>query len=195
MTKVTNLKNKNSALVFSKFIWITFTRRGDLINIKREATRDELTSELLLKSALCTSKGNSAEIDAMRAVLFFLSVVVTPLVHSWPNYLSSIPVDYVPHVCKDETGQINYYNITSVGHEFCDQPYPERNNFGLVCNILFLYVKAVNFSQKEYKSTCLTEKTIALLVVSSWIFVNSNICRWLNSLDISIFKQKNEKDN
>lgn len=58
-------------------------------------------------------------------------MVVTPLVHSWPNYLSSIPVDYVPHVCKDETGQINYYNITSVGHEFCDQPYPERNNFGL----------------------------------------------------------------
>lgn len=166
MTKVTNLKNKYSALVFNKFIWITFTR---LINIKREATRDELTSELLLKSALCTSKGNSAEIDAMRAVLFFLSVVVTPLVHSWPNYLSSIPVDYVPHVCKDETGQINYYNITSVGHEFCDQPYPERNNFGLVCNILFLYVKAVNFSQKEYKSTCLTEKNYCFV---SGFFLN-----------------------
>ncbi|XP_052684438.1 temptin-like [Crassostrea angulata] len=67
----------------------------------------------------------------MRAVLFVLSVVITPSVRSWPYYDSSIPVDYVPHVCKDETGQIHYYNITSVGHEFCDKPYAERNSFGL----------------------------------------------------------------
>lgn len=86
----------------------------------------------------------------MRAVLFFLSVVITPSVRSWPFYASSIPVDYVPHVCKDETGQINYYNITSVGHEFCGKPYGERNSFGLVSNTLFFYLKAVNFLEKEY---------------------------------------------
>lgn len=86
----------------------------------------------------------------MRAVLFFLSVVITPSVRSWPYYISSIPADYVPHVCKDETGQIHYYNITSVGHEFCDQPYGERNSFGLVSNTLFLYLKAVDVLDKEY---------------------------------------------
>lgn len=71
----------------------------------------------------------------MRVVLFVLFVVIMFLVWSWLYYDFSIFVDYVFYVCKDEIGQINYYNIIFVGYEFCGKFYGERNSFGLVSNI------------------------------------------------------------
>lgn len=96
----------------------------------------------------------------MRVVLFFLFVVIMFLVWSWLYYDFSIFVDYVFYVCKDEIGQIYYYNIIFVGYEFCDKFYVERNSFGLVSNILFFYLKVVDVLDKEYQSICLIKKLL-----------------------------------
>lgn len=76
--------------------------------------------KFLFKSVLCISLGNFVEVDVMRVVLFVLFVVIMFLVWSWLYYDFSIFVDYVFYVCKDEIGQIYYYNIIFVGYEFCD---------------------------------------------------------------------------
>ncbi|XP_022318738.1 uncharacterized protein LOC111121664 [Crassostrea virginica] len=68
--------------------------------------------------------------------LLVLSAGSALVVWGYPSYLPSLPVDYVPHVCRDMSGQYHFYNVSAIGHEFCDAPYFERNGFGMRFNLM-----------------------------------------------------------